>query len=58
MQYRATKTAEGVVGGYIYLGKVIFYKQSCYNPDFVLLWLNPDDAEIPIGCQYDYVWIP
>ena len=50
MQYRATKTPEGVVGGYIYLGKVIFYKQSCYNPDFVLLWLNPDDAEIPIGC--------
>ena len=50
MQYRTTKTAQGIVGGYIYLGKIIFYRQSCYNPEFVLLWLNPDVAEIPLGC--------
>ena len=50
MQYRTTKTAQGVVGDYIYLGKNIFNRQPCYNPDYILLWLNPDAAEIPLGC--------
>ena len=50
VQYRTTKTSQGVVGSYIYLGKIIFYRQSCYNPDFVLLWLNPDAAELPSEC--------
>ena len=50
VQYRTNKTAQGVVGGYIYLGEIIFYRQSCYNPDFILLWLNPDAAWILLGC--------
>ena len=49
VQYMATKTAQGVVGGCIYLEKLIFYRQSYHNPDFILLWLNPDVAEIPLG---------
>ena len=50
MQYRTTKTAQGVVDAYIDLVKIIFYKKFCYNPDFILLWLNPDAAEILLGC--------
>ena len=30
--------------------KMIFYRQFYCNPDFILLWLNPDVAEIPSGC--------
>ena len=38
VQYRTIKTAQGVDGGLIYLGKQYFTD----NPDFILLWLNPD----------------
>ena len=47
VQYRAAKTAQGVVGGCIYLGNMIFYRQFYHSPDLILLWLNPDVAEIP-----------
>ena len=50
LQYRTTKSVQGVVGGCIYLGKMIFYRQSCCSPDFILLWLNPDVAETVLGC--------
>ena len=50
MQYRTTKSAQGVAGGCIYQGKMIFYRQSYYNPHFILLWLNPDVAEISLRC--------
>ena len=50
VQYRTTKTVQGIVGGCIYLGKMVFYGQSYYNLDFVPLWLNPDVADIPVGC--------
>ena len=50
VQYSTIKTAQGVVGGCIYLAEMIFYRQSYHNPDFILLWLNPDVAEILFGC--------
>ena len=31
VQYRTAKDAQGVVGGCIYLGKMIFYRQSYYQ---------------------------
>ena len=58
VQYRTTETAQGAIGGCIYLGKMIIYRQSYYNLDFILPWLDPYVAEIPLGCQYDYIWIP
>ena len=50
VQYRTTKTAQGGVGGCIYLGKMIFYRHSEYNPDFILLWLNPDFESPTLLC--------
>ena len=50
VQYRANKTAQGVIGGGIYLGKMVFYRQSYQNLDFILLMLSPDVGEIPLGC--------
>ena len=50
MQHKTTKTAQGVVGDCIYLGKMIFYRQSYHNQDFILLWLYPDVAKILLGC--------
>ena len=38
------------VDGCIYLGKMIFYRQYYHNPDFILLWLNPNVAETTLGC--------
>ena len=43
-----------VVGDCMYLGKMIFYKQSYYNIDFVPLRLSPDVAETHLGC-YDMI---
>ena len=34
---RTTKTDQEVVGSCIYLGKMTFYRQSYYSPDFILL---------------------
>ena len=58
MKYRTTKTTQGVVGGCVYLGKKILYRQPYYNLDFILQWLYPDVAEITLGCKYDYICIP
>ena len=55
MQYRATKTAHGVVCGCIYLRKIILYRQYYYNLDFILPWLYPDVAKSFCGCSYDYI---
>ena len=41
------KLLRGVVGVCIYLEKMIFYRQSYYNLDFIPLWLYPDIVEIP-----------
>ena len=57
MQYKTTKTTQGVVGSYIYLVKILFYSQSCYNSGLILQWLNPDAVETPLGCYNDYIWI-
>ena len=40
----------GAVGSCIYLGEMIFYGHTYYNPGFILLWLNPNVAEIPLEC--------
>ena len=58
VQYKTTKTAQGVDGGCSYLGQMILYKHCYYSLDSILLWLYPDVAEIPLGCQYDYSLIP
>ena len=50
MQYKTTKNAQELISGFFYLGKMIFYRQSYYNPDFSQLWLNPDATEIPLVC--------
>ena len=50
VQQRTTKTAQEVLGGCIYLGTMIFYRQSYHNPDFILMWLKLDVAAIPLGC--------
>ena len=42
MQHRTTKFAQAVVGGCIYLGKMIFYRQSYYDLDL-------DDNMITFG---------
>ena len=39
-----TKTAQRVAGSCIYLEKMIFYRQSYYYLDFILLLLYPDVA--------------
>ena len=44
VQYRTTKTAQGLGGG-LWLslsGKIIFYRQSYLNLNFILLWLYPE----------------
>ena len=52
VQYRTTKTAQGVPGGCTHLRKMIFYRQSYYNPHFIPLWLNPD-----VGILIDHTGI-
>ena len=47
MRYRTAKIAQGVFGGFIYLGKMIFYRQSYYNINFITPWLCPDILEVP-----------
>ena len=51
--YQNCSRGGGGGGGYLavfYLGKMTFYRQSYCNPDFILLWLNQDVAQIPLGC--------
>ena len=51
LQYETTKTAQVVVGGYVvFILKMIFYRQSLCNLDFILLLLYIDLDEIPLVC--------
>ena len=50
VQYRTTETAQGVASGCIYLGKIIFHRQSYYNSHFILPWLNADVLDFLLGC--------
>ena len=47
---RTTENPQGLVGDFIYLEIIIFYRQSYHNLDFIPLRLYPDVAEIPLGC--------
>ena len=50
VRYRTTKTAQGGCWWFYLIGRMIFYRQSNSDLDFVVLLLYSDLDEIPLVC--------